>query len=600
MESSISQMPASSKWVKISWRNLVYCCVHLIIVTAVTLPTFFFIFHPGHPSHVSSNALTVSNLTKSEARLDSSEQRWIAENVTSVNKGGSRECNSPLIIDEESARCRPPCEWTTQSSLTRHVYYIVLIVGLWAALITTVITFITWACIKSLRKFPHVLRFHIIVCCVILANSKVLPVHLSPHKTFCRDHTFWLPEGQSSMVTVISGALTHCFGLAHAFWSLCFVANTYAVIIHHNKVVFRYPIRIHLLQSVFGWLVPVMIVACCIYFASPGYKFYFMDLMTAGLTSPEMAYFSVTLPMQVTLGVSLCLLWSIVWHLRKARLDSTKRVIRAREETVSMQRVERQFLSMAGVMLFVVGLVLSVNTVTLYNMDTFVHEAELYFDCLQSSSDCKSPSYNSVLSLINVVIPSFACVAFFFLLLMNKDCRQIWRGFFQKLKKKFKCCVRPPRKVRADTHRSRCSSTLTVLSERRASELFSFNTADPILKVSHPYLFPRQVTSLKMERPRSYSERITVSDVDVEIRVTPPQEIGSDGPRIRCNSVPAFASKEGAVEQRNSENSHPPNSPSRDSSVTGSNSSVESDVINATCLEKKAFIQDIEDFSSKL
>ena len=114
-----------------------------------------------------------------------------------------------------------------------------------------------------------------------------------------------------------TGALTHCFGLAHAFWSLCFVANTYAVIIHHNKVVFRYPIRIHLLQSVFGWLVPVVIVACCIYFASPGYKFYFMDLMTAGLTSPEMAYFSVTLPMQVTLGVSLCLLWSIVWHLRK-------------------------------------------------------------------------------------------------------------------------------------------------------------------------------------------------------------------------------------------------------------------------------------------
>lgn len=63
-------------------------------------------------------------------------------------------------------------------------------------------------------------------------------------------------------------------------------------------------------------------------------------------------------------------------------MDTTKRVIRAPEETASMRRVERQFLSMAGVMLFVLGLVLLVNTVTMYNMDNFVHEAEVYFDCL--------------------------------------------------------------------------------------------------------------------------------------------------------------------------------------------------------------------------
>lgn len=48
-----------------------------------------------------------------------------------------------------------------------------------------------------------------------------------------------------------------------------------------------------------------------------------------------------------------------------------------------MRRVERQFLSMAVVMLFVVGLVLSINTVTLYRVETFVHEAEVYFNCLQ-------------------------------------------------------------------------------------------------------------------------------------------------------------------------------------------------------------------------
>ena len=111
--------------------------------------------------------------------------------------------------------------------------------------------------------------------------------------------------------------MSHYFGLAHCFWAMCFVANTYAVIIHHNRAVFKQPIKIHLVQSVLGWLVPALIVASCLFFARPGYKFYFIDLMAAGAAGFKMAYFAIMLPMQVTLGVSLCLLWSIVWHLRK-------------------------------------------------------------------------------------------------------------------------------------------------------------------------------------------------------------------------------------------------------------------------------------------
>ena len=113
------------------------------------------------------------------------------------------------------------------------------------------------------------------------------------------------------------GALTHYFCLAHSFWSMCFVANTYAVVVHHNRAVFKHPIKIHLMQSVLGWLVPAVVVASCLYFCQPGYKFYFMDLMSAGPASSEMAYFAISLPLTVTLGVSLCLLWSIVWHIRK-------------------------------------------------------------------------------------------------------------------------------------------------------------------------------------------------------------------------------------------------------------------------------------------
>lgn len=367
----------------------------------------------------------------------------------------------------------------------------------------------------------------------------MLPMHMRPEKTFCRGQLFWESTGHSSLATVIQGAMSHYFGLAHSFWAMCFIANTYAVIVRDNRAVFKHPIKIHFIQSVFCWLVPAVIVTCCLYISPPGYKFLFIDLMAAGAASARMAYFAVTLPMQVTLGVSLCLLWSIVWHLRKARLDSRKRVIRAREERISMRRVERQFLSMAVVITVVMGVVMSVNTVTLYRVRGFVHDAEVYFDCLLVSKNCKPPSCNTVLPLINVIAPAFACLAFFFLLLMNKDCRNIWRGCFRRFTKLFEFCKPPPLKIRADTDRSRCSSTLTVLStDRRDSELF----------FRQSFVLPGYVSGLDLQQNRQRAstltfpvkkQELTVTDLGIEIKVTPPS--GADVElRARCNSVPVF------------------------------------------------------------
>ena len=100
---------------------------------------------------------------------------------------------------------------------------------------------------------------------------------------------------------------------------MCFIANTYSVIVHNKRAVFKHPIKFHLLQSILCWLVPAVIVVGCRFIAPPGYKFLFVDHMAAGPGSLQMAYFAVTLPMQVSLGVSLCLLWSIVWNLRKVK-----------------------------------------------------------------------------------------------------------------------------------------------------------------------------------------------------------------------------------------------------------------------------------------
>ena len=114
-----------------------------------------------------------------------------------------------------------------------------------------------------------------------------------------------------------SGATSHYFSLAHSFWAMCFIVNTYAVIVHERRGVFKHPMKFHFMQSVFSWLGPVGIVLGCLFISPPGYRFVFADLLAAGTDSIQMAYFAFTLPMQLSLGVSLCLLWSIVWCLRK-------------------------------------------------------------------------------------------------------------------------------------------------------------------------------------------------------------------------------------------------------------------------------------------
>ncbi|KAJ7391807.1 hypothetical protein OS493_016095 [Desmophyllum pertusum] len=582
----------STKSLKVSRSTLFYYVGHLVLVITVTLPTIFYVLQPAHPTHNSSNETTSLNI---DSTMNSSNA-WRARNLT-TSQGFLLKCNSPLVPDNETGQCRPPCAWTTQSPLTQKVYYIIIVVGLWMALISTVITFITWASIKNLRKFPHVLRFHIMVCCIILANSKMLPIHRGAAKGFCRGQKFWLPTGHSSIGTVIQGATSHYFGLAHSFWTMCFIANTYAVIIQANRGVFKHPIKFHLIQSVLCWLGPAIIVAGCLYFAPPGYKFLSVDLMTAGPGSIQMAYFAVTLPMQVTLGVSLCLLWSIVWYLRKARLDSTKRVIRAREERVSMRRIERQFLSMAVAMLLVVGVVLIINTVTIYCIRDFVHDAEVYFKCLQVSTNCKPPTVNSVLPLISVVTPGFACLVFFFLLFMNKDCRNIWKTCFRKVSKVFELCKPAPMKIRAYTDRSRCSSTLTVLSDRRESV--------------PSFLFQGNVPRLDLTKPRASSlnlpvnkQRIALSNLDIEIRVTPPpNELDT---KSRCHSVPIFLlnNLKELDSQRNNDintTTYPVNRLSGEfGSVDSLNHSDDSDVNSEAPMERVNFIREMSEYSSKL
>lgn len=104
---------------------------------------------------------------------------------------------------------------------------------------------------------------------------------------------------------------------------MCFITNTYLVVVKGNRLLFERSILVHIIQSLLCWLLPAVIVAGCIYSGYPtsAYKMLFIDFMTAGPSGDVLTYLSVTLPMQVTLSISLCLLWSVTWCIRRVGVE---------------------------------------------------------------------------------------------------------------------------------------------------------------------------------------------------------------------------------------------------------------------------------------
>ena len=141
-----------------------------------------------------------------------------------------------------------------------------------------------------------------------------------------------------------------------------------------------------------------------------------------------------------------------------------------------------------------------------------------------------------------------------------------------------------------------------MISDRRISEHF---TADHVLKLTHPHLFPGNVTTVNVERPRSSTLSLLLTShtgvcSNEKIQETTSQD--DVDKRSRCNSVPLFVANENVEDAEKinlSMNLSSLNSPSRDLSQLGSKSSIISDTNSNTNLEREGFIRDIQAYSSK-
>lgn len=145
---------------------------------------------------------------------------------------------------------------------------------------------------------------------------------------------------------------------------------------------------------------------------------------------------------------------------------------------------------------------------------------------LQHTSHCQEPDLMTPLYAAMVVSPGFMCMMFFFLLFMNKDCRKIWTSCFKRIGRPVNNLSKP----RAETTRSRCSSTLTFLGDRklsdvllrkdRVNQLKSSSTPDLVGAIKPSPVETRRKTLLSPlvldNRPRSSSTpvRFLIGDND--------------------------------------------------------------------------------------
>ncbi|KXJ15291.1 uncharacterized protein LOC110237503 [Exaiptasia diaphana] len=564
--------------------RVVFYLVHIVLICIASLPTVFFVYHVHQPEHH-------TGITPYSTRRPGLGHAFALNNSKVNSSRAVQRCNTPLVYDNVTKECFAPCEWTTMSSRTHSVYYALMAVGLWLPLFATIFILITWAKIESLRTFPHVIRFYIIITCIILSCCKMIPLRAGLKKSFCSETDRWSPAGMRSLLISIQGASCHYFTLCLSFWSTCFILNTYLVIVKGTRKLFESSVLIHFCQSIACWVVPAIIVAGCIYvkYPAPAYKIAFVDFMTAAPCGELLKYLAVTLPMQLTLGVSLCLLWSITWCIRRSRKDNTRHAIRADKDTQAMLRIERQFMVMTVVILLVVGVMLSVKTIKDYQLHKLIGLAQNYFTCLKHTRHCQEPDLMTPLYAAMIVSPGFLCMMFFFLLFMNKDCRQIWTSCFKRIGR-----LNNIAKPRADTTRSRCSSTLTFLGDRklsdvllrkdRVNQLKSSSTPDLVGAVKPSPLISLKKTQLSPlvfdNRPRSSSTPVRFSIADNDSNrlefshvTSVPHSIGYNQPlptppRFRVEiKINDGDSIQGNTQQRNSSLAHSDNVENKDSTL---------------------------------
>lgn len=114
----------------------------------------------------------------------------------------------------------------------------------------------------------------------------------------------------------IIGAVCHYLLLMLCFWLLCYVANTFLLIVLEKRHIFTNP-KLHVAQLMLCTIAPSIFVAICLLVEQPGYHMIFKDRMAILPSTYILVFGTITLPVLLITGASLTMLIAVVRRIRK-------------------------------------------------------------------------------------------------------------------------------------------------------------------------------------------------------------------------------------------------------------------------------------------
>ncbi|XP_028404494.1 uncharacterized protein LOC114527094 isoform X2 [Dendronephthya gigantea] len=345
----------------------------------------------------------------------------------------NKSCRYPLI--KVNGFCQPPCNWSFMTSSEMEIYDKIMSNCLRIAMISAVITFLTWLACEPLRKFPHIVRFYILLSSASFTFAGIFPSKLSTIKQHmhCSKEEYWTAVGITSNMVTLQGAVCHYLLLMLCFWLFCYVANTFLLIVLEKRHIFTNP-KLHVIQLMFCTIAPSIFVAICLLVEQPGYHMIFKDRMAILPSTYILVFGTITLPILLMSGASLTMLIAVVRCIRKVSRNSTTagQVIRSDEERRSLKNIERHFICI--ICLYALAMI------AIFVAEVFLQDQEIdylknilaYFSCLRTNEPCnKSDRPKFFLSNMKILTPGFFCLVTFFLLFCTNETRSIWRGWLQ-------------------------------------------------------------------------------------------------------------------------------------------------------------------------
>ena len=117
----------------------------------------------------------------------------------------------------------------------------------------------------------------------------------------------------------IIGAICHYLLLNLCFWLLCYVVNTFLLLVLDKHDIFTNAKKIHVTQLLLSTIAPFIFVAICV-LKKPGYHMMFKDRLAILPSSYILVFGTITFPVVVSAGVSLTMLVAVVRRIRKVSM----------------------------------------------------------------------------------------------------------------------------------------------------------------------------------------------------------------------------------------------------------------------------------------